>query len=143
MRFQVASLHISSQQYISFTANLLGLPAFCWRSRTERGFSGNKGLHVRSGAAASCEPARKTAWSEGSLAKPNLYPQSSFFCLLFFGAAKKTRSPKEDKFLRSKNEVFVRRVRFNEVKTRPLAEGLFCVAKRVPRAGMKRKGNEA
>ena len=69
--------------------------------------------------------ARKTEWSEGSLAKPNLCPQSPFFCFLFFGEAKKTRSPKEDEFLRSKNKAFVRRVRFNEVKTRPLQEGLF------------------
>jgi len=28
--------------------------------------------------------ARKTAWSEGSLAKPNLCPQSPFFCFLFW-----------------------------------------------------------
>ena len=97
----------------------------CWRSRTERGFSGDKGLHARSGAAASCEPARKTVCSEGSLAKPNLCPQSPFFCFLFFGEVKKTSSPKEDEFLRNKNEAFVRRVRFNEVKTRPLQEGLF------------------
>ena len=39
----------------------------CWRSRTERGFSRNKGLHARSGEAASCEPSRKTVQSEGSL----------------------------------------------------------------------------
>jgi len=64
--------------------------------------------------------ARKTVCSEGSLAEPNLCPQSPFF-----GEAKKTRSPKEDEFLRSKNEAFVRRIRFNEVKTRPLQEGLF------------------
>jgi len=102
-------------------AKTVGLRRPCWHSRTERGFSGNKGLHVRSGAAASCEPARKTACSEGSLTKPNL----PFFCFLFFGEAKKTRSPKEDEFLRSKNEAFVRTIRFNEVKTRPLAEGLF------------------
>ncbi|WP_314253642.1 hypothetical protein ACF3NW_03455 [Eikenella halliae] len=69
--------------------------------------------------------ARKIEWSEGSLAKPNLCPQSPFFCFLFFGEAKKTRSPKEDEFLRSKNEAFVRRIRFNKVKIRPLAEGLF------------------
>ena len=69
--------------------------------------------------------ARKTVRSEGSLAKPNLRPQSPFFCFLFFGDAKKTRSPKEDEFLRRKNETFARRVRFNEVKTRPLQEGLF------------------
>ena len=64
------------------------------------------------------------------MAKPNLCPQSPFFCFLFFGEAKKTRSPKEDEFLRSKNEAFVRRVRFN-------------AAKRVPRAGMRRKGEQA
>ena len=45
--------------------------------------------------------------------------------LPFFGEAKKTRSPKEDEFLRSKNETFARRVRFHEVKTRTLKEGLF------------------
>ena len=43
----------------------------------------------------------------------------------FFGETKKTRSPKEDEFLRSKNETFIRRVRFNAVKTRPPQEGLF------------------
>ena len=75
----------------------------CWRSRTERGFSGNKGLHVRSGAAASCEPARKTVRSEGSLAKPNLCPQSPFFASFLW---------------RSKE-------------------------KEVPRAGMRRKGEQA
>ena len=42
-----------------------------------------------------------------------------------FGEAKKTRSPKEDEFLRSKNKAFVRRVRFNKVKIRPPQEGLF------------------
>ena len=55
----------------------------------------------------------------------NLQLQSPFFCFLFFGDAKKTRSPEEDEFLRSKNETLVRRVRFNEVKTRPLQESLF------------------
>ncbi|OAM32513.1 hypothetical protein A7P96_02535 [Eikenella sp. NML03-A-027] len=35
--------------------------------------------------------ARKTARSEGSLAKPNLQPQSPFFCFLFFGEAKKRK----------------------------------------------------
>ncbi|OAM34755.1 hypothetical protein A7Q01_08895 [Eikenella sp. NML96-A-049] len=55
----------------------------------------------------------------------NLQPQSPFFCFLFFGETKKTRSPEEDEFLRSKNGTFVRRGRFNEVKTRPLQEGLF------------------
>ena len=69
--------------------------------------------------------ARKTVRSEGSLAEPNLCPQSFFFCFLFFGEAKKTRSPKEDEFLRSKNGTFVRRVHFNEVKTSPLTEVLF------------------
>ena len=59
------------------------------------------------------------------MAEPNLCRQSFFFCFLFFGEAKKTRSPKEDEFLRSKNETFARRVRFNKVKTKPLQEGLF------------------
>jgi len=35
-------------------AKTVGLRRPCWHSRTERGFSGNKGLHARSGAAASC-----------------------------------------------------------------------------------------
>ena len=51
--------------------------------------------------------------------------RSRFSLLPFFGETKKTRSPKEDEFLRSKNETFARRVRFNEVKTSPLREGLF------------------
>jgi len=51
--------------------------------------------------------------------------RSRLSLLPFFGEAKKTRSPKEDEFLRSKNETFARRVRFHEVKTRPLQEGLF------------------
>ncbi|EEG24906.1 hypothetical protein EIKCOROL_00382 [Eikenella corrodens ATCC 23834] len=48
-------------------------------------------MHARSGVAASCEPARKTVQSEGSLAKLNLCPQSPFFCFLFFGEAKKRK----------------------------------------------------
>ena len=51
--------------------------------------------------------------------------RSRLSLLPFFGDAKKTRSPEEDEFLRSKNETFARRVRFNEVKTSPLQEGLF------------------
>ena len=51
--------------------------------------------------------------------------RSRLSLLPFFGEAKKTSSPKEDEFLRSKNEAFVRRVRFNEVKIRSLQEGLF------------------
>ena len=35
----------------------------------------------------------------------------------------------EDEFLRSKNKAFIRRVRFNEVKTSPLQEGKFFAAK--------------
>ena len=65
-----------------------GLRFLCWRSRTERGFSGNKGLHVRSGAAASCEPARKIAWSEGSLrSKPA--PAVAFLCFLSLAKQRK------------------------------------------------------
>ncbi|OAM32738.1 hypothetical protein A7P96_00770 [Eikenella sp. NML03-A-027] len=51
--------------------------------------------------------------------------RSRLSLLPFFGEAKKTRSPKGGEFLRSKNETFARRVRFNEVKTRPLQESLF------------------
>ena len=51
--------------------------------------------------------------------------RSRLSLLPFFGEAKKTRSPKEDEFLRSKNKAFVRRVRFNKVKIRPPQEGLF------------------
>ena len=122
--FGLSYLLIFHNQIQNFQHQWLRLYLFCWRSRMKRGFSGNKGLHVRSGVAASCEPAQKTVRSEGSLAKPNLCPQSPFFCFLFFGEAKKTRSPKEDEFLRSKNGAFVRRIRFNKVKIRPLYRGL-------------------
>ena len=50
--------------------------------------------------------------------------RSRLSLLPFFGEAKKTRSPEEDEFLRSKNETFARRIRFNEVKTRPSSRGL-------------------
>ena len=47
------------------------------------------------------------------------------FAFFIFGEAKKTRFPNKAEFQRSKNETFVRRVRFNAVKTRPPQEGLF------------------
>ena len=60
----------------------------CWLSRTEHGFSGDKGLHARSGAAASCEPARKTVRSAGSLrSKPA--PAVAFLCFLSLAKQKK------------------------------------------------------
>ncbi|OAM42432.1 hypothetical protein A7Q01_00635 [Eikenella sp. NML96-A-049] len=88
-------------------------------------FFGGQGLACPKRRSRKLRARPKTARSEGSLAKPNLCPQSLLFCFLFFGEAKKTRSPEEDEFLRSKNGTFVRRGRFNEVKTRPLQEGLF------------------
>ena len=83
--------------------------------------------------------ARKTAWSEGSLAKPNL----PFFYFLFFGEAKKTRSPKEDEFLRSKNEPSLEGFVLTKLKQDLCKRACFYAAKQVPRAGMERKGNEA
>ena len=61
----------------------VGSIPLCWHSRTEHGFSGNK-------------------FGE---AKP--VPTVAFLLLPFFGETKKTRSPKENEFLRSKNEIFV------------------------------------
>ena len=103
----------------------------CWRSRAERGFSGNKGLHARSGVAASCEPARNTARSEGSLrSKP--VPAVAFLCFLSLAKQRK-------RGLRM-------RTSFCGVKTKPSLEGFvltklkqdlckrvcFYAAKRVP-----------
>ena len=65
----------------------------CWRSRTAHVFSGYKGLHARSGVAASCEPARKTVQSEGSLrSKPAT--AVAFLLLPFLWRSKEKEVPR-------------------------------------------------
>ena len=67
-------------------------PPPCWRSRVEHDFSGKKGLLVRSDEVASSSPPEKSCGTR-EVCEANLQPQSPFFCLLFFGEAKKSKCP--------------------------------------------------
>ena len=69
--------------------------------------------------------------------------RSRLSLLPFFGEAKKTRSPKEDEFLRSKNEPSLEGFVLTKLKQDLCKRACFYAAKQVPRAGMERKGNEA
>ena len=120
----------------------VGLSPLCWHSRTEHSFSGNKGLHVRSGEAASCEPTRKTVQREGSLAKLNLCPQSPFFCFLSLARQRKRGLRRRTSFCGAKTKPSLEGFVLTKLKQDLCKRAYFCAAKRVPAPASRRKGEQ-